>query len=74
MINPGAIFKIKKSWETFSENHPKLKPFLMAAATQVETGSIIEVAITNAKGEKITTNMRITESDMELFRSLKEGM
>ena len=74
MINPGAIFKIKKSWETFTQNHPKFQPFLTVAAGQVEEGSIIEVAITNAQGEKITTNMRITESDMELFRSLKEGM
>ena len=74
MMNIGAAMKAKKAWETFSGNHPKLQPFLGAAAGQIEENSIIEVAITNAAGEKITTNMRITASDMELFRQRKEMM
>lgn len=71
MFNPNVIFKVKKSWEVFTQNHPKFQPFLQAAAPQIQAGTVIEVAITNPQGDKVTTNLKITESDMELFESLK---
>lgn len=73
MINPGMIMKLKGAWDRFTTNHPKIEPFLQAAGNNIEEGSIIEIAITNAHGEKITTNMKLTSSDMDLFSSIKEG-
>lgn len=73
MINPSVIMKMKSAWDKFTVNHPKVQPFLVAAGNNIEEGTIIEIAITNSIGEKITTNMRITQSDMDLFSSLKEG-
>ncbi len=70
-MNPANIFKIKKAWETFSGNHPKFVPFLQACNGRITEGTVIEVAVTDANGERITTNLRVTASDMELFDSLK---
>ena len=30
-MNPAALFKIKGAWQKFSNNHPRLVPFLNAA-------------------------------------------
>lgn len=72
MFNPGMIFKIKNAWTTFTNNHPKFQPFLMAAKGQIVEGTIIEVSIITPVGDKINTNLKITASDLELFESMKD--
>ena len=29
-FNPAALFKVKKSWETFCRNHPRFPAFMQA--------------------------------------------
>ena len=73
MMNPAAIFKIKGAWEKFAGNHPKFPMFLQAAAgSGIKEGYIIEVKIVTDEGKTMCTNVKLTESDMELFRTLKE--
>ena len=74
MINPATLIKIKGALGRFSENHPKLKPFIRAISGKVEEGTIIEINVTTSAGETISTNMKLTESDMELFEELKKMM
>ncbi|MGN0396292.1 MAG: hypothetical protein ACI4EF_13090 [Coprococcus sp.] len=72
-INPVAIFKIKKAWEKFAENHPKFPMFLNAAAhSGIKEGYILELKITSDDGNTICTNVKLTESDMELIQTLKD--
>ena len=72
MLNPMALMKLKKNWETFTANHPKFPAFMQAASQgMIGEGSIIEVSITSPDGRKISTNIKVTQSDMELFEDLK---
>ncbi len=72
MMNPTAIFKAKKSWETFCGNHPRVPAFLQAVQnTGFEEGTIIEVNITTPEGKTLATNVRLTASDIRAFEDLK---
>lgn len=73
MMNPAALFKIKGMWERFTQNHPKFPMFLQAVGNNAITeGSIIEVKVVKTDGESITTNIRVTADDMELFHELSQ--
>ena len=73
MINPAKLFQLKSAWDTFVANHPKFSKFLQAAGKSgIGEGTILEVSITNASGETITSNLKLTASDMQLIGSLKE--
>ncbi|WP_036978401.1 hypothetical protein [Pseudobutyrivibrio sp. MD2005] len=72
-FNPADLFKIRGAAEKFNSNHPKLIPFLGAAKGKAMTpGSVIELSITDPSGEKIETNLRVQESDIELINLLME--
>lgn len=72
-INPAMLFKIKGAWERFVSNHPKFPMFLQAAsAGGIREGYIIEVKITDTDGRNICTNVKLTESDMELIQMIKD--
>ena len=71
-MNPTAIFKAKKTWETFCMNHPKFPSFLQAAQSAgLKEGTIIEVSMTTPEGKTLSTNVRLTASDIEAFNNLK---
>ena len=73
MLNPAKLFQIKAAWSQFQTNHPKFPNFIKAAnARGIEPGTVIEISITDTAGEKIASNIRVTESDMELFQNMKE--
>lgn len=73
MINPVKLLKLKSAWDTFSINHPKFPKFLEAASRQgIQKDAIIEIKITNPTGQTISSNVKITESDTELFGSLSD--
>jgi hypothetical protein len=72
-MNPAMLFKIKGAWEKFVQNHPKFPLFLRAASTSgIREGYIIEVKITDTDGKAICTNVKLTESDMELIGMIKD--
>lgn len=72
-LNPAMLFKIKGAWEKFVSNHPKFPMFLRAAsATGIKEGYIIEAKITDTEGKTICTNVKLTDSDMELIDMIKD--
>lgn len=72
-LNPAMLFKIKGAWEKFVSNHPKFPMFLRAAsATGIKEGYIIEVKITDTERKTICTNVKLTDSDMELIDMIKD--
>ena len=71
--NIGNIMKITGAWNTFKSNHPKFPAFCQAVSRKgLKEGSIIEIAITTPEGEKIETNLKVKDSDLELLKQLSE--
>lgn len=73
MLNPMKMMKLKKTWDTFTTNHPKFPKFMEAVKNKgLQEGSIIEITVTTVSGETLSSNLRITASDMELVAELKD--
>lgn len=73
MMNPAKLLKIKGAWDKFSQNHPKFVQFLGAMNRDaIKEGTIIEINVTTAEGKNINSNLKITQSDIELFKELSE--
>lgn len=71
-MNPSNLMTVMSSWQTFIGNHPKFPAFLNAVKTEgVKEGTIIEVSITSPEGKRIETNIKVTDSDLELFNTIK---
>ncbi len=72
-FNPADLFKVRSAAAQFNSNHPKLLPFFNAAKGKAMTpGTVIEIAVTDTNGERIETNLRVQESDIELLNLLIE--
>lgn len=72
-VNPAMLFKIKGAWERFVSNHPKFPMFMSAvSASGIREGYILELKITDTEGKTICTNVKLTESDMELIDMIKD--
>ena len=72
MINPGMILKLKGLKDKFVENHPKFPMFLNAVYNKaLVEGSVIEITVTRPDGEKLTSNIKLKDSDIEMFRELQ---
>ena len=71
-MNPASIIKLMSAKNKFEENHPKFTAFLkMVFQRPIEEGTVIEVTLTRPGEEPITANLRVTQSDLELFEELK---
>lgn len=71
-MNPTDYLKIFGLWNKFKTNHPKFPAFMKAASQNaLREGSIIEIGVTTAEGEKIESNIKITAADLELLEEVK---
>ena len=72
MINPGAIMGVMKAKEAFEKNHPRFAAMFgqIISGRMVEEGSTIELTGTRPDGTKVTGNMRVQASDMEILSQL----
>lgn len=72
-MNPMKLLQIKPLFDKFNATHPRIKPFINAVATNgLEVGTIMEVSVKTPDGRNFTTNLKVTESDLELVQALKE--
>ena len=72
-MNPASIMKLMSAKNKFTENHPKFTAFLNAVfSSGITEGTIIEITVTKPGEEAVTTNMKITQSDLDLFSELKD--
>lgn len=75
MFNPGIIFELQNKWKRFTENHPKFPMFLQAVAgTKMNPGTIIEIKVTTAEGQNISSNVKLTEEDVDMLKELGDMM
>ena len=71
--NRKKMNRITGAWNTFKSNHPKFPAFCQAVSRKgLKEGSIIEIAITTPEGEKIETNLKVKDSDLELLKQLSD--
>ena len=69
----GAFMKLKKGWEVFSANHPKFPNFVAAMKGRgIHEGDVVAISIIGPDGNKVETNIKVTESDMILFENLRD--
>ncbi len=71
-MNPMEILKLKGTLDGFNARHPKLIHFFRDAGPKINTGSVLELSVTSPDGNKIRTNIRVTDEDKELFASLAQ--
>lgn len=73
MINPSMLMKMMSAKNKFRANHPKFVAFLKAVFSRpIEEGTIIEISLTRPGEETMTTNLKVQQSDLELFEEMKE--
>ncbi len=70
MINPKTLLQLKGMLDRFQQNHPKVPQFFRAASGCIDAGSVIEITLTTSSGKELCTNMRVTEDDLEMIRTL----
>ncbi len=73
MLNPSSVMKIMNAKNEFTANHPKFSAFINAVFKGgIEEGTIIEITVQKPGQETMTANIRVKQSDLELFQELKE--
>ena len=69
----GAMFKMKESWQKFSNNHPKVPGFLDNVRTKgFYEGQEIAIAVRYPDGTEYKTGIRLQKSDLELLDIVKK--
>ncbi|MBO4807719.1 MAG: hypothetical protein J5537_01665 [Lachnospiraceae bacterium] len=72
-MNPASMMKFMSAINTFKSNHPKFASFLeIFIKNGVTEGTVIEITVTRPGEEPVTANMKVLQSDIELFQSLKD--
>ena len=72
MINPMSMMKMMQAKNKFTENHPKFVQFLSAAFSGgIEEDTIIEISVEKPGQNRITSNIKVKQSDLELLAELK---
>lgn len=73
MINPMKIMQMKSAWDKFQSNHPKFLGFFNAVRAQgIQEGTVLEFKVISPEGAELVTNLKVKNSDIELFDKLKE--
>lgn len=72
-MNPAILMKLMSAKNTFAKNHPKFVAFLSTVfKDRIEEGTIIEISVQKPGQEKITSNIKVQQSDLDLLQSLME--
>ena len=72
-MNPMDILKFQGMWTEFTRRHPKFPLFLNALAQNgITEGTILEIQVKKPDGTELSSNLKITKEDMELFQQLKQ--
>ena len=71
-MNTPNMMQAMAAFNTFRSNHPKfIQFFQMVFSSGVPVDTVVEITVTKPGEEPITTNIKVKESDLQLFNSLK---
>ena len=66
------MMKFMKEKNEFVQRHPKFASFFnVVSQNMIQEGTVIEITVTKADGETVTSNMKIQPEDMALIDELK---
>ena len=69
----GLLLKLGGLWGKFSKSHPKFPQFIKAVQKNgIPVDTVIDVKITYPDGNVVDTNLKVTESDLELIEEFKK--
>lgn len=71
-MNPMALMKIKNCLMTFQQKHPGVIRFFTEVGPTIKEGSVLELKVIDENGKEISTNMRVSSEDIELFQQIRE--
>ena len=67
-----SMMKMMQAKNKFTENHPKFVQFLGAAFSGgIEEDTIIEISVQKPGQNRITSNIKVKQGDLELLAELK---
>lgn len=71
-MNPQNMMQVLAALNTFKNSHPKVVSFINHFLSGgIPEGTVIEMSVTRPGEETVTTNMKVTDSDISLFEALK---
>lgn len=71
-INPAQLMKLMGAKNKFEAAHPKFTAFFENVLRRgLPEGTVLEMTVTYPGGETVTSNMKVTAQDLELFEELK---
>ena len=74
-MNTAILMKLMAAKNTFANNHPKFVAFLSTVfRDRIEEGTIIEISVQKPGQEKVTSNLKVQQTDLDLLQGLKELM
>lgn len=72
-MNPAILMKLMSAKNTFAQNHPKFVAFLQTVFNnKIEEGTIVEISVQKPGQEKVTSNIKVQQSDLDLLQGLME--
>ena len=67
----SSLLKLKSAWSTFTANHPRFPDFLRDVKNRgVSVGTEVTITVSYPDGEKFKAGLKLTDSDLELLRTL----
>lgn len=69
-FNPMEMMQFATKLKDFNERHPRVMPFFRETAGKFTSGSVVELKLTDPENKEYVTNIRLTDEDVELIRSL----
>ena len=69
----GLMMKLGGLWGKFTKNHPKFPQFIKAVQKNgLKVDTIIDVKITYPDGSVVDSNLKITDTDLQIIEELKK--
>ncbi len=71
-MNPAEMMKVMGAFKNFQAAHPKAVSFFQVVfGSGIPADTVMELTVTKPGEEPMTTNIKVTQQDLELFESLK---
>lgn len=73
MFDMGLMMKLGGMWMKFTKNHPKFPQFMNSVKSNgLKVDTVIDVKITYPDGKVAETNLKVTQSDLDMMEELKK--
>ena len=70
-MDVALLMQLRKRFEIFRKEHPKMIPFLKKVQKEAYTeGSVVEIKVTSPEGKEYVSNLKVTANDIESLNML----